>query len=81
MGKFEVGDRVRIVDTAGYILSKKQQTGTVVNRYGLSFYSIDIDNYGGSPLSFRAEWLAPMGHKYRVRLLGIPLFTIEKEAH
>lgn len=55
--KFNVGDRVNIVDLGGYILSADQRSGVIVNETR-SFFEIEIDNYGGT-LAFYPEELEP----------------------
>ena len=57
MSEFKRGDRVKLLSTEGFILSKKQRTGTVLGTIvNGRLVNIRLDNLGYD-LSFRPESL------------------------
>lgn len=85
MSRFTSGDRVRIDDLSGYILTKNQRKGTIITKYGGQYnnlYEVKIDNYRGDNLAFREINLSKIVNEERVtelRIFGIPIFSITKE--
>jgi len=79
MSEFKKGDRIKLLSTEGFILSKNQRTGTVLGPLvNGRLVNVKLDNLGYD-LSFRPESLEHEKPKKqaKVKFLGITILTIE----
>lgn len=80
--RFSVGDKVFISQASGYLLKDNQRKGIIIGIISNGVYDVEVGKYGSS-LAVPEDFLIKRRkdrevRKFKVYLLGIPLFTIKE---